>query len=561
MNLDPTTIIQNPTKFTISDLYKNNTLSQVDSVFKIAEDILVNLDEYALKELCEGYSWDIDNLFLEIVSESSKILSNCGSIKTASFGYLSSLTNSLDDYLTDLSFSYFVSGKLPDFNIEPYHLEWMNLAQIYRFLCILAARGHSKSYCFSFAYPLWQMWRYNKKNKIGGEGLFITAEDSLAKHFMEMVSHEIEDNPLLREKLYPGKSAVGWGKERLITKNKFVLEGKSSNANLRGRHDTAFVVCDDFLDELNMFNADIRKYTIDFFHSVIMNIPIYESTKVFVVGTPMSEDDLYANLKKSKGWRVFEYPAIYPDGKLLSPDRFTLEGLLDKRESQGSIVFSREILVKPISSALSLFSMALLKSALVDTMPMVYNKFSIPFKIVKIGLGIDLSISAELKADYFVAITVGMDEQKRYWVLNVVREKGLSYKQQLEIVKRMEENFRYDVIMCENNQYQEAFCQLLRDNGIPVISKFTGIDKYSFTVGLPAVSVLFEQARIKIPYQNDPATRNAAEILMSELHSMTFANNKLQGMGSHDDTTSALWKAIQSLNYVNSEIMINFLEH
>lgn len=1003
MGIDPVKIIQPTYNFNIYDLYKKNTLSQIDSVFKIAEDILVNLDEYALKELCEGYSWDIDRLFLDIVEESSKIIGNCGSIKTASFSYLSSITNSLDDYLTNLSFSYFVNGKLPDFNIEPYHLEWMNFVQIYRRLCLLAARGHSKSYCFSFAYPLWEMWKYDGKSKNGGEGLFITAEDSLAKHFLEMISKEIEDNPLLNEHLFPGKGATGWGKERLITKNKFTLEGKSAGSNLRGRHDKTFIVCDDFLDELNMFNADIRKSTIDFFHSVVMNIPVLPTTNVYVVGcvkgdtiilhkdygfvniidlapkgidlynkglydssdfvldsygnfeesvkffvngkvptkkitldnglniegshihpvwkfnlngtedwcklpdlkvgdiieikdnkkiidwgvdqkiilpeleaycydinlpevinldiayllglwsaegnlhnngkqvqitnkevnldftkkygiefksydngqrwfcsrktfriwmvsifgenckankkfipeiilksskliltaylrgyfdgdgsssqgkvacgsvskklihqiqsillmgygietsvsvntkeqknknsnilngkliksnydvyylnfsrynsrkffeeigfgikrkqdnivytegfsegdtllptpvellrkikrqgeksylyptkipnkilerdgyltksrleeiyqyysenlyisselkylkkyiskrwskvrsiedkedytydfvipkhnifigngiknhqTPMSEDDLYGNLKKAKGFRVFEYPAIYPDGKLLSPERFTLQGLLDKRETQGSVVFSREILVKPVSSTLSLFSMDLLKKALVDTIPMVYNKFSIPFKIVKLGLGIDLSISAELKSDYFVAVTIGMDEYKRYWVLNIVREQGLSYKQQLEIVKRLNQNFAYDVIMCENNQYQEAFCQMLRDNGVPVISKFTGIDKYSFTVGIPAISVLFEQGRIKIPYQSDPATRNMAEILMTELHSMTFANNKLQGMGTNDDVVSASWKGIQSLNYVNNDLMLNFLEN
>ena len=124
--------------------------------------------------------------------------------------------------MTHLSFTYFVSNKIPDFNIEIYHLEWMNLVQIYTKLCILAARGHSKSYLFSFAFPLWKMWRYDGKSKIGKTGLIITAEDSLVKHFLEMISTQVEENILLREKLFPGKTAVGWGKEKLITKNIFV---------------------------------------------------------------------------------------------------------------------------------------------------------------------------------------------------------------------------------------------------------------------------------------------------------------------------------------------------
>ena len=113
--------------------------------------------------------------------------------------------------------------------------------------------------------------------------------------------------------------------------------------------------------------------------------------------------------------------------------------------------------------------------------------------------------------------------------------------------------------MCENNQYQEAFCQILRDNNIPVISKPTGLDKYSFTVGIPALSVLFEQGRLKIPYEADPSTRNAAEMLISELYSMTFSSGKLAGSGSHDDLCSGLWKAIQSLNYVSADLMLDFI--
>ena len=130
-----------------------------------------------------------------------------------------------------------------------------------------------------------------------------------------------------------------------------------------------------------------------------------------------------------------------PDGHLLSPERFDLQGLLDKRTSQGSIVFAREILVKPISSESTLFPMNLLRIALVDTVPMVSNKYSIPFKLKKIGIGLDLSISASVDADYFVALVIGLDEQNRYWVLNIVREHNITYNQQLAIVKRLYENF------------------------------------------------------------------------------------------------------------------------
>ena len=114
-------------------------MSEVEDVFALTSDIIENLDEYALNELCEGYSWDIDQMFLDIVEESNYLINSGNNAKSFSFNYLEQLTNSLDNYLKDLSLAYFVSNCLSDFEMEPYHLEWFNMIQLYRFLCILAA--------------------------------------------------------------------------------------------------------------------------------------------------------------------------------------------------------------------------------------------------------------------------------------------------------------------------------------------------------------------------------------------------------------------------------------
>ena len=71
----------------------------------------------------------------------------------------------------------------------------------------------------------------------------------------------------------------------------------------------------------------------------------------------------------------FEYPGIYPDGSLLSPEIFFLQELLDKKYSIGSLAFSREILMKPITNQTSLFPMKIMKMNLVDTVKMTPNKY------------------------------------------------------------------------------------------------------------------------------------------------------------------------------------------
>lgn len=549
--------------FTISELYKSHTMSEVEDIFQLTGDILENLDGCALNELCEGYSWDVDQLFLDIVNESNNLINSGGGAQSFSFNYLTSLTDSLDLYLKDLSLAYFVSNTITDFDIETYHLEWFNLIQLYRNLVILAARGHSKSFCFSYAYPLWQMWKYKGSGKIGKELTLITAEESLSSVFINQIKSQVEENPILREKLYPTGGKGKWADTHIITQNGFGLKGKGLNSSLRGLHTD--VLCDDILDESNFYNAKVRQETIELFNNVIMNIPLPKVGKVTVVGTPFHNSDLYSFLKTAKNWRVFEYPGIYPDGTLLSPDRFSLQEILDKKDTIGSIAFSREILMKPVTNQTSLFPMKIMKMNLVDTVQMVGNRFNFPVKLTKIALGVDLAISANTDesadADYFCVSIVGLDELKRYWILNLYRDKGLSYLEQINVIKRLNEAFSPDIIMVESNQYQKAFADMLRDNGLTNVADraTTAKNKYDFQIGLPAVSVLFEQFRLKIPYQQDLYTRNLADIIMAEFNSITFNENKLQSSGGHDDTCMAIYLGITGLNYVNNEVIVSFI--
>lgn len=989
-------------KFTISQLYKGSTLTQIEDTFNLTEDIIKNLDEYALKELCEGYSYDVDKLFLDIISESNQIINSGGGIQSFSFNYLTSLTNSLDEYLKKLSFAYFVDTCLSDFNIETYHLEWFNMISLYRNLCVLAARGHSKSYVFSFAYPLWLMYKYEGLSKVGKELTIITAEGDLAGNFVEKIKEEVENNPILKEKIYPGtNSGKTWAKTTLQSKNGFKLGSKGLNSSLRGLHTD--VICDDILDESNFYNGRVREETKQLFNNVIMNIPLPRTGKVTVVGcvspntfvldkekgfcriiellpqgkdkfnkglyelnnkvldsynnfiqntkfwvngkchtskvildnnyhiigsdihpiwcfegveekwkripelkvgdiveiknneepredwgkeqeiilpnipyseflnmpkylnkeiayllgvfcaegnlhnngkqvcitnceidfsftkkyniefncykkgeyycsrkifrewlsnifgenchaenkkipdiilkssknilrsflrglfdgdgsctkgmvsyttvsyilkeqlqsvlsmcfgintkvytytkeernklnktkanfdtynfsfdgynsklflnrigfnlkrkqnygkgiseenivipTPVEllrkikciaqkeykiklegnipeqilkrngyltkkrlnsiysyfnqyftkeedkkilnilknytskvwrriekiedngeeytydfvipshnifigngiknhqtcfhEQDLYAMLKKSPGWRVFEYPGIYPDGSVLSPERFSLKELIDKKKTIGSLSFAREILMQPISNTTSLFPFKIMKMNLDCSYQMFNNKFNIPFKLKRICFGVDLAVSANTDEnsdrDYFVVAIIGLDENNRYWLLNYYRDKGLSYNKQMEVVKRLNECFKPDLIMVESNQYQKMFADLLRNNGLDNVQDraTTAKNKYDFSIGLPAVSVLFEQFRLKIPYAEDTYTRNHADLFMAEFNSMTFNDNKLQSSDQHDDICMATWLGITAINTTSDGITLSFLE-
>ena len=99
-----------------------------------------------------------------------------------------------------------------------------------------------------------------------------------------------------------------------------------------------------------------------------------------------------------------------------------------------------------------------------------------------------------------------------------------------------------------------------RDAGLPIAEHATGVDKYSFTQGLPAMAVLFEQGHIKIP-RGDQESVDLTDMLAMELNSFTFDpdKKKLTSVVDHDDIGMALWQAIRGCKYVSERFSFSFV--
>lgn len=547
----------------------NMTLDQVKNVYDYSLRIIEDLDEEGINELLSGNEQDLDKIIIGLTNEIDSVLHTNGSkVKASSFGYLDKLTNSVEDTLRKLSFNYFITSTLPDFEMDWHHLEWGNLVQMYKYLGIIAARDHSKSYTFSKAYPLWKMYRYEgdtqlkraaKEYKLSKEGILITNEFGLGKHLLGIIKEEIENNEVINSKLHPGRSE-GWGKESIKCKNGASLLVKSYGSKMRGFH-PGYIIVDDFLNESNLYNKEQRDKYKDFMHSVIMNM-IVPGGQVVVVGTPFHEDDLYADLKKKSPWKVFEYPALFPNGEVLWDKRHNLSNLLEKRSSQGSLVFSREILVRPVSNESSIFPWPLLERAFIgmDKYCLLNNMHgSDTKKFKKVVIGCDFAISSSIGADYSVFTTIGVDDLDNYWLLNVWRKKGASYNEQLAALKKLNSDFLPSIIMAESNSMQKIFTQMMKDSNLPVIEHTTGQNKYNLENGVPALGVLFEQDRMRMP-RGDQHSRDLTDVVCNELASMTFTDKgKLEGVGQHDDCAMSLWIAIRAAKYVHSDFNFSFI--
>jgi hypothetical protein len=386
---------------------------------------------------------------------------------------------------------------------------------------------------------------FQKECYLSKTGLIVTNENGLAKDLLTIIRNGVEDNDLLRDRLYP-QSKEGWGKEELTMKNGVNIKAKSSGSKLRGGH-PFWIVLDDFLNDSSLYSQEQREKYINTVKGVILPMPP-KNGQIIVVGTPYHQDDMYSGFLKlpESGFKAFEYPAVFPDGTILWDSRYSLEDILATKASLGSLIFSREILCKPVSEDSSLFPFDIIEKCYTDRFKLINNNYSLPQKFKGIYLGCDFAFSANVAADFSVFLTIGVDDYDNFWILNIHRSKGKSFAEQMSIIKGLHRSFNYNLIIMESVQAQSIYPQEAAKAGLPVKGHATSAkSKYSEDIGLPSLQVHFEQQKIKIP-RGDEKSRDMTDILQQELSSMAYTPKGIQGTGSHDDTVMALLFAIMA---------------
>lgn len=545
------------------------SLDQIQTTYRVVSEILESLDDVGLKQLMAGNEKDTDQILDVLLEETFSVLTNTGGrIKLASFGYMDKLYEATDDAFRNNSLAYFILTTLPKIDLTWYHLEWCNMIQMHKKLRVLASRDHSKSFIFSWAYPIWNMWRYERpggfinpgfeRSKLCHLGIIITNVFKLSKYFLKMIMDEIEQNEILKAKLKP-TGRGGWGNEGLTAKNGAVLMPGAFDTALRGFH-PGYIVVDDFLDKSALYSAERRIKFNEVFFSEIVNM-LLPKGHLKVVGTPFHEKDLYADIAEDKSFISLEYPAIFPDGTILYPGRYDFDLLMQRKESLGSLKFSREFLVKPVSSDATIFPYDIVSKSFIgmDIYKLVRNRHSFGKKFVKVAIGCDFAISSNIGADYTVFSVLGQDELDNIYLLWLYREKGATYDKQIGMLKALNVDFSPDLIVIENNGYQKVMYQMALESNLPVIEKYTGVDKYDYDIGLPALATMFEQGRFKFP-RGDAFSRDMTDAVVSEFTSITWhEKGKLESASEHDDIPMSIWQGVKGLRYVNSGFSFDFI--
>lgn len=531
-------------------------IDKIDQTLYLTDKIVQGLSPEATLELFKSCGTrDIDDVFDKLFDETYRVLfggieKSGHRIESVNFNYLEKFSSSVEEELRCNSLSYFITSLLPDFEMGWHHYEWSRIPELYKKFLVLASRDHGKSFMYSNAYPAWQLYKYKPKTakeRTNNRGFLFSFSITQAIDLLEILKDTIINNDILKERLY---NKDNWSKMDITCKNRARLTVKGFGSAVRGAH-PYWIMVDDGLKDNVLYSSEQNQKTIDYFHAVIENL-LVPGGSLGLVGTPFRANDLYGHLK-ANGWPSFEYPAIFPDGRLLWPERWNYEGLMAKRKSQGNLIFSRELLVKPVTSDATIFPIEILNTAFIrmEQYTLVRNIESFPIKFVRVVTGCDFAISGSVGADYSTFMTFGIDESERMWLVHAVRVKGMSFHQQVATIKMINTEFRPDVIGMEDNIFQTIFVQEADRQGLPVIGLTTGRNKNDLRSGLPSLAIMFERGMFRIP-TGDQFSKDFADALTLEFMSVAFTDKGLQGTLEHDDIAMCTWKCVETARKVTA---------
>lgn len=547
----------------------NQSVIHKAECLRVLDEIIDGLDDTALLEIAGGNESDIDTMIDGMLRDVFSVIYTGNKDIDFSPKYTERVSQNVEETLRCANLTYFITSVLPDFQLSYHHIEWGDLVHHHKKLCIEAARDHGKSFYFSNAYIAWQLYKY--KNNVrdqfsnrpaksnSNRGFLFSFSLQQAVDLIEILKGTIESNEILRERLYPRSLNEGaWASTNIMCRNGTRLTGKGFGSSVRGAH-PYYIVVDDGLKDNVIYSSMQRQKSIDYFHSVIMNMLVPKG-QIIVVGTPFHAQDLYGDLKAKKGWFVIEYPAIFPNGKILWPQRWSYKDLMEKRATQGNIIFSRENLCRPIVSDSSIFPLSILKNSLVrmDNYTLVRNRDDYAKKFDKVVVGCDFAISSNVGADYYCYTTWGIDEDNGMWLMNIQIGKGKSYEEQLQILKGINARFRPSVMVFESNVFQQIFTEGATKYGMPVVSHNTGVEKNDLSKGWAALAIMFERGMIHIPTGDDESMK-MKDVIFDQLGSVAFTDRGLQSVGSHDDVCSSMWLGALARNLAETGFKFTFI--
>lgn len=287
---------------------------------------------------------------------------------------------------------------------------------------LLIPRGHLKSTIVTVGYTLQRIVK-DPSSRI----MIANATHGLACSFLKDVKRELKFNKQIQ--MFWGdltEGAVAWNNDSITLKyaksKEPTVTAKGVDSNMTSQHYDV-IIMDDVVNADFVNTQDQIQKTIDFYKECL-NL-LEPDGELIIIGTRWHDSDLY-------GWVMDPENNVYQDfdiflrkafeGSLDSDEEFSVlfPGKFDRKhlkklyEQQGPYVFSTQYMNDPIPDVDATFRRDWFQE---------YDPQELKGRLLNKFVTIDPALSIDKDADYTAIITVGMDEFRNIYILDIVRER------------------------------------------------------------------------------------------------------------------------------------------
>ena len=456
-----------------------------------------------------------------------------------------------------------------------------------RKLLLLAPRDHGKSF-LSIAYTVRRLCM-DRNAKI----LWISASSGQAEKRVRMVKQYLQDETIIKDWASDDLPPFRTEETKWIATQIYIVrpdesvdpsvEAVGSGGSITGGH-VDVIIMDDLEDDKTVYSSAVRTKTREWLRGTVQPM-LSRGGFMLVVGTRKHHDD-YAHMIKDPTFEVHNDPAIiqFPESytfdmgmdrdgrdiikdvqvtgesKVLWPEERPIEYLLKEKQAVGSLLFSREFMNQVNSDDAAAFKWEWLETA--KKRGAVYTFNEIPqvdrLQVVQawdLALITDAKRAEDQDGDYTVGTTWAKDQDGNRYLLNMVRTRGLTPNALKALIVSEYEYYKEYVtcVMIEKNAFgQLHLLNLQKTTDLPLKQHLTtaGAKSNAWT-GVPALSALFENGKIILPYRTEES-RFIVDTLCSELYGL--------GKEKHDDTVMSLWIAECAMRSASFEYAVSFGE-
>jgi len=373
------------------------------------------------------------------------------------------------------SFYFFSRGIIgKDYMTKPLHIPLCNFLQDMKILrkLVVLPRSFLKSTLGCIAWPIW-LSLYNPDIRI----LIVCNIIDNAMNHLRQIKAIFETNDLFRNlypDIIPNTKKVRWSDHAVEVKRTMGWGEATFNAAGLGTNivSTHFdvIIMDDILtgkkdsvtkEELMPSVLEIGR-AIGWYKLSMSLLDTPSRGRVLYLGTPWALHDVVDYIMNEDGTFTSYTQNVYVDGGYnkdapkevpIYPERFNVDDLAIIKKVQGSYIYASQYLLKPLPAEKMIFKSEYIQyfSNLPENVP--YYVFTY----------VDPAISAKKTACNTAIITIARTCDNRIYVLDLIRERGMSPNKLLVEIFKVHRKYNPMFIAIESVAYQESIGMNLKD--------------------------------------------------------------------------------------------------